>query len=168
MKYVKTEIGQKALHDRSIALAPRQRAAFILLDGKRSTDEVLKATAAMGVKQEDIDHMLSLGLLAEVPGSDAAAPARASPSGSVAPPAADKAASGATAAGGSATSPQERYMRAYPIATRLTSSLGLRGFRLNLAVEAAGSLEQLQDLAPKIRDAVGAEKFEPLGQALYD
>ena len=167
MKYVKTEIGQKALHDRSIALTPRQRAAFILLDGKRSTDEVLKATAAMGVKQEDVDHMVSLGLLAEVAGGDAPAPGRATPSASTAPPPAATPAGEAAAAGGSTVSAQERYMRAYPIATRLTSSLGLRGFRLNLAVEAAGSLEQLQDLAPKIRDAVGADKFEPLGHALY-
>jgi len=31
----------------------------------------------------------------------------------------------------------ERYAEAYPIATQLTADLGLRGFRLNLAVEAA-------------------------------
>jgi hypothetical protein len=163
MKYVKTEIGQKAMHDRSIALSPKQRAAFILLDGKRSTEEVLKATAAMGVTQDDVEHMLRLGLLAEVTGGDPPAQVR------VTPPAAASADSPTSdaAGAGSTVSSQERYMRAYPIATRLTSSLGLRGFRLNLAVEAAGSLEQLQDLAPKIRDAVGAEKFEPLGHALY-
>lgn len=55
----------------------------------------------------------------------------------------------------------------YPIAIRLTASLGLRGFRLNLAVEAAGDITKLQELAPKIKDAVGPEKFKELHNALY-
>jgi hypothetical protein len=64
--------------------------------------------------------------------------------------------------------PQERYAEAYPIATALTAQLGLRGFRLNLAVEAAGNYEELLAVAPRIKDAVGAEKFRPLDSALND
>jgi len=44
----------------------------------------------------------------------------------------------------------------------------LRGCRLNLAVEGAGSFEQLAALVPRIREAVGAEKFVPLALALHD
>ena len=62
---------------------------------------------------------------------------------------------------------QVHYARAYPIAVRLTSNLGLRGFRLNLSVESAGDLEKLKDLAPKIKEAVGVEKFRELEDALY-
>ena len=62
-------------------------------------------------------------------------------------------------------SAQARYAEAYPIATRLTGSLGLRGFRLNLAVEAATSYKALRDLGPRIRDAVHAGKFAPLDNA---
>jgi hypothetical protein len=62
---------------------------------------------------------------------------------------------------------QEHYSRAYPIATRLTAGLGLRGFRLNLAVEAAGDIDKLKELAPKIKEAVGPEKFKELEAALY-
>jgi len=68
----------------------------------------------------------------------------------------------------STVSAQAHYSKAYPIATRLTARLGLRGFRLNLAVEAAGDLEKLRHLAPKIKDAVGLEKFQELENALYD
>lgn len=50
----------------------------------------------------------------------------------------------------------------------MTAGLGLRGFRFNLAVEAAGNLAQLQELAPKIKEAVGPEKFRELQSALYD
>jgi hypothetical protein len=63
---------------------------------------------------------------------------------------------------------QERYRDAYPVATQLTAALGLRGFRLNLAVESVGSFEQLVELALKIEQAVGREKFAALARALHN
>jgi hypothetical protein len=60
----------------------------------------------------------------------------------------------------------ERYQQAYPLAVKLVAGLGLRGFRLNLAVEAAGSYEQLLELFPKIQDAVGAREAKALEAAL--
>lgn len=152
MILVKTETGQQVLKDRSVPLSPRQRTAFILFDGKRSVDDVIAAGA--GIAREDIDQMVSLGLLS--PPGGAAAEAPAADSAEVAP----KASSG--------RSSQQRYTDAYPIATRLTASLGLKGVRLNLQVEGAGGYEDLVALAPKIRAAVGPEKAEPLDRALYD
>ena len=105
----------------------------------------------------------SLGLL-EVVAGDAAAPAA---SAEVASAGAGTAPSGVVASGSGRT-PQQRYQDAYPVATRLTASLGLRGFRLNLAVEAAASYEQLLELAPKIGAAVGPEQFAALDKALND
>jgi hypothetical protein len=61
---------------------------------------------------------------------------------------------------------QQRYQDAYQIAIRLTGGLGLRGFRLNLAVEGSSTCEQLRALAPKIRSAVGPEKAAELDRAL--
>lgn len=178
MVLVKTQAGQAALKDRHGSLTSRQRSAFILFDGKRSTGEVLAATAAMGITQEDVQAMIAQGLLAPLSGAAAAVPA-ASPSpassGSGAPGAEEgpppDSAYGAGAGApveGSGRSPTERYQAAYPIATELTAGLGLRGFRLNLAVEGAGSFEDLAALAPKIREAVGDAKFERLDKALFD
>ena len=147
MNYIKTEKGQQVLRDRSVQLTPRQRSAFIMCDGKNSVQHVLAATAPMGITIDDIDQMVALGLI-EV-ARNAVADAQA---------ALDKISS--------ERSPQQRYQDAYPIATRLTAGLGLRGFRLNLAVEGAGNYEQLRDLSVKIKDAVGPEKFAPLEQAL--
>jgi hypothetical protein len=48
----------------------------------------------------------------------------------------------------------------------LTGGLGLRGFRLNLAVEGTSSYEELLALAPKIRASVGPEKAAILDRAL--
>lgn len=83
MIYIKTELGHTALHDRSLHLTPRQRSAFIMFDGKRRLDEVLKATSGLGVSTDDVGHLLSLGLLAPgaaaAPGPAAGARASAAP-----------------------------------------------------------------------------------------
>lgn len=173
MVLVKTLAGQQALKDRRGSLSSRQRSAFILFDGKRSTAEILSATAAMGITQDDIQAMLDQGLLEPVSGSGQAAAAALASSGSAhlaGGAAAQASDAGAVAIAGEGTgrSPKERYQAAYPIATELTAALGLRGFRLNLAVEGTGSFEDLAALAPRIREAVGDEKFERLDQALFD
>jgi hypothetical protein len=147
MLLIKTDLAHQVLQDRSVSLNQRLRAALIMFDGKHQTAFVLKMTASFGVTQGDVDELVSLGMLKE----------SGLPGGTLAPntkPVADE------------RSPQQRYQDAYPLATKITASLGLRGFRLNLAVEAATSYEALLALAPKIRDAVGPEKFAALGKAL--
>jgi hypothetical protein len=150
MKYHKTELGQQALKDRSL-LTPRQRSAFILFDGSRDRDQVLAATASMGVTTEDIDHLVGLGFL-EGPPVVVETAAEAS----------------VRVAQASKLTDQERYKKAYPVAAQLTAGLGLRGFRLNLAVEGASDLAALLALLPAIREAVGKDKVEALEHALRD
>ncbi|OOG43938.1 hypothetical protein [Polaromonas sp. A23] len=153
MRYVKTEAGQKALKDRSL-LAPRQRSAFILFDGKRSLKEVLEATAGLGVTSDELVQLVELGLLEPDPQSIREQT--------------DKLATAAAVVAGkeSSDAANDRYRKAYPLAVQLTSALGLRGFRLTLAVEGAADVEALRALLPKIRDAVGADKCRELEQAL--
>ena len=165
MIYVKTPVGQAAMQARSPLMNPRQRSAFIMFDGKRDSVEVLKATVGVGVVEADIEHLVSVGFL-ESTGLGTPVPTAAgqpiqtseqTQSAALKPSADGRPSELATA----------NYAIAYPIATRLTAALGLRGFRLNLAVEAAGDLEKLKELAPRIKDAVGAEKFKELEDALY-
>lgn len=148
MILVKTEAGQQVLKDRSVPLTPRQRSAFIQFDGKRSIDDVLGS--GLGIGREEIEQMIALDLLAPLAGQPAAVAAVPTPAAS------------------SGRSRQQRYKDAYPIATQLTGSLGLMGFRLNLQVEGTSSYEDLLALAPKIRAAVGAEKAAALDKALND
>ncbi|MDZ4073973.1 MAG: hypothetical protein U1E04_04370 [Hylemonella sp.] len=149
MNYSKTDVGQQAFKERSPALSARQRSAFILFDGVKTLEQVLAATAGLGVTPADVEHMVAQGFLV----ADAAAVA-----------AAEAATAAATAR--SARTPQERYAEAYPLATQLTASLGLRGFKLNLAVESAAGYEDLLALLPKIQGAVGHEACRRLEQAL--
>ena len=172
MIYVKTELGQQAFQSRSVPLTPRQRAAFILFDGRRDSIEVLKATAGLGVTTDDLKHLVSMGLLLPntsasydlLTGAMATVPAPLEPASA---PARSAASLSYTAEGLPTLGAQAHYSKAYPIATRLTAGLGRRGFRLNLAVEAAADLDKLKELAPKIREAVGPEKFLELENALY-
>ncbi|TXT34123.1 MAG: hypothetical protein FD135_5349, partial [Comamonadaceae bacterium] len=62
--------------------------------------------------------------------------------------------------------PQERYSLAMPLATKVTASLGLRGFRLNLSVESAAGLDDLLALFPKIQAAAGQQACAELERAL--
>jgi len=149
----KTALGLQVLKDRSVPLTPQQRAAFILVDGKRTVEDILLATAGVGVKVDDIRQLVVAGVVAEMvaptPAATAAAP-RAMQEGEAAPRA----------------NPEERYRNSYPIAVALTSGMGLRGVRLNMAVETAKNYEELLAVAAKIKEAVGDEKFEPLRKAL--
>jgi len=151
---VKTELGQQILKDRSVALTPRQRAALILCDGKRSEKDVLAATASLGVTREDLVQLRALSVLADTRAPDVEidlpAPAPAAPGARAATPA----------------DAGQRYLEAYEVATRITSGLGLKGFRLNMAVEGAADFDALLALAPRIREAVGPEKFAGLEAVL--
>jgi hypothetical protein len=154
MRLIKTEAGKKAISDRSITLSQRQRSALIIFNGERSLEEVLTMLVGLGFTKTDADHMVSAGLLIEE-------------SPSITP----KAIASNMAAeqlGGfvDLNDAQSRYKLAYPLATQLTAGMGFRGFRLNLAVEAAGSYSQLVQLFPKIKEAAGAEKSLALENAL--
>lgn len=163
MILVKTQAGQQVLKERGGALTPRQRSAFILFDGKRTLEQVLAATAAMGITVEDVQSMLDQGLLEPLPGTRTAGAAAvlaspAAPHAQVSLHEPDE---------GSGRLTQERYQAGYPIATELTAALGLRGFRLNLAVEGATSFDDLAALAPRIREAVGDARYARLERALF-
>lgn len=146
MKYIKTDVGQQAFKDRSPLLSAKQRSAFILFDGVKTVEQVL---AAVGLTQADVEHLLAHGLIAADPSALAAA---------------DAAAAAATAR--SARTPQQRYAEAYPLATQLTASLGLRGFKLNLAIEAAAGYDELLALLPRIQEAAGPQACKAFEQAL--
>jgi hypothetical protein len=146
MAMSKTTAGHRVLKDRSVGLTPRQRAALVLIDGQRSLEDVLAAPA--GVTHADVERLLTLGLVADEPGDSYPVPLLAETSPT--------------------TVARDRYLQAYAIATALTARLGPKGNQLNLAVEAAASLQELQALAPRIRAAVGPADFALLEDMLRD
>jgi hypothetical protein len=146
--YQKSQAGQQAFQKRSPDISAKQRPAFLLFDGKRKIEDVL--ASGLGITQADIDDLVAKGFLV--------APDAAGAAADVTPVAA------ALAVGGSlsAQDKQDLYRAAYPVAVRLSSQLGLRGFKLNLAVEAASGFDDLLKLLPELEKALGTEKTKVL------
>ena len=162
MYLVKTPEGQQAFKERHVDLSQRLRFAFLLFDGRRSLLQVLESTAAMGVCKDDILVLVTRGWLAtrELPAMAGDAVAQAQlPKNTVPSLAPAKIDSDCI---------MQRYQQAYPMAVSITGALGLKGFRLNLAVEAAMGYQQLVELAPRIRDAAGDKAYAPLHKALFE
>jgi hypothetical protein len=160
MHFVKTSAGQQAFKERHADLSPRLRSAFLLFDGQRSLAQVLQAVAGMGVTQDEILALVEREWLAP---RDAAEPrlgvvAVAVPS----VPAAPAAAASSTDSAGDAPAQSEPSL-----AVAITANLGLKGFRLNLAVEAAMGYDQLVALAPRLREAASPASYLPLHEALF-
>jgi hypothetical protein len=152
MRLIKTEIGQLAFKERSPLFSARQRSTFILFDGIKSVQQVLAAASGLGITQEDVDYMLAQGFLCEAPSDQAVtqpAQLKDAPPESI-----------------SVRTAQERYAAAKPLATALTATMGLRGFRLNLAVESAAGYPELLALFPKIQEALGPKVTQELERAL--
>ena len=177
-------------------LSQRQRAALIMFDGMRSAAEILRHTSGLGVNTDDIAYLLNSGLLREATAEEFAArrAANSSFASLTTPSPLTSPAPLTTPASLSSLSPlsspapldrtaqrpglessdpvltadekKRRYQAAYPLATQLTATLGLRGFKLNLAVERADGYTGLRDLFSKIEAAVGADRAAALRAAL--
>lgn len=142
-------------------MSARQRAAYLLFDGHRPLDEVLSSTVGLGVTQADVLDLVEKEFL-QIPVAQAgtsAVPATEKSSRQDAPAKPDTAAADPGLAA-------ERYQRAYPLATSITAAMGLRGFRLNLAVEAAHGYDGLLALLPQIAKSAPPAEIKKLAQAL--
>ena len=148
MRLSKTEMGIQAMRARSVPLTPRQRGAFILCDSRFTKERVLANAKMAGVTDSDIQYLVEHGLVAEVPDEQELA--------------AEK-----TAQQFRERLPFQRFREAYPMAVRLSSGLGLKGFRLNMAVEKCASYTELCGVAPAIKAAVDPKQFAPLEAALF-
>lgn len=167
MKHLKTDLGQQAFKERSSLLSARQRSAFIMFDGMKTTEQILQAVVGLGVTQADVDYLVLQGFLADVsPAATPSAPVAAVSGGAAVDALERDSEFGIDADRLALLSKQERYAMACTVATQLTSSLGLRGFRLNLAVQGAGDFDDLVKLLPKIQDAVGPKASRQLTSIL--
>lgn len=161
MYLVKTPAGQQAFKERHADFSPRLRSAFLQFDGRRSLDQVLELIAGLGVTQDELMALVDREWLAPREGVVAVAvPAQQVQ-------AAPETASAPARSGGDAADHARRYRKGYPMAVALTAGMGLKGFRLNMAVEAAIGYEQLVALAPRLRDAASAASYAPLHEALF-
>jgi hypothetical protein len=174
--YKKTEKGNQVLLDKSVPLPGRQRMLFILIDGRSSLEAVMASTKGIGVTLSDIEALIRLNLIESID-HHTLARSKGRPSGSRDFPRSqtEHTSPGKSSYGSSHTTApkddlrndhQMRYEIAYPIAVRLSASLGIWGFKLNLAVEQAMGYDDLVALLPRLEQAIGKEQCHALEDAL--
>jgi hypothetical protein len=161
----KTALGAQVMKDRSVALSAQQRSALILCDGKRSAEDVVRMTAAVGVSLEDIKTLEALGLVTAA-APDMATHAAAAPS----MPSMTSVASPVTSVADNTPHIDNNsvdFKVALNAAITLCSSLGFKGFGLNMTLADVDSLERLQKIAPNIHRVAGDAKYKPLHELIF-
>jgi hypothetical protein len=165
--WVKTEAGKQEMQTRSVLTGRAQRNLLLLIDGKKSEDQLL--TSISGIGPADFEALRLAGLIA-FDATGYAQPA-AMPVRNAAPPIASPAPVAAAPA-----QPLEAVPVSYAHLTEtltglISSELGLRGFKLTLAVERASNVDELRGVADRvieqIRDRRGVATAEKARRALF-
>jgi hypothetical protein len=154
MIYIKTELGRQALKERSESMPRKYHFPFMMCDGQRDHADILIAEARTGFGLEDLEQMLVLGFIAPLPVKTV--PVKADPINT------------ATLDVKAMPTQQQAnvFLDASKMATALSANLGLRGFRLNLAVQTASNLTDLDALLPQLEKVLGVETVKPLADLL--
>jgi hypothetical protein len=157
----KTVSGVQVMKDRSVSLSAQQRSALILCDGKRSAEEIVRMTAAVGVILADIEALVALGLV------EMAATAATAAVAPVSTPVASESMASAAEPVPASSADGVDFQAALNAAITLCSNIGFKGFSLNMALTGVDSIEKLQKLAPEIRRAAGDAKYKPLHALIF-
>lgn len=146
MIWIKTDVGRAEINTRALVPERGRRNLLLLIDGNRSQEVLLNSVA--GSTPGDIDLLARLGLIARLR-------ADATPASAL-----GKLPIQALAAFGLTSTDMDLLLDERPtpsyaqLTTRLTqlisSELGLRGFRLTLAVEKAADVHQLMPVADRV------------------
>jgi LDH2 family malate/lactate/ureidoglycolate dehydrogenase len=144
--WVKTEAGRVEMQARALVKDRARRNLLLLIDGAKSDAMLLGGLA--GVTIADFDALRELGLIEPV----------AEPSGSRA--SRPGAAPVATPAPAAPAAPLDYAQFTAALTQMISTELGLRGFVLTLAVEKAGTIEELQDVANRTLAQIAERKGE--------
>lgn len=155
--YDKTDKGRTEIATRSQHLAPRLRTLLLLIDGRRSEQELLANVAGLGLTEAALADLLAQEYIV-LSRSYAALPAIVD---DIMPQAAAPAVIDSAAGTAQAATPvvsmdaAQRYQSVYNFYTKtIKSTIGLRGFTLQMKVEKAGTIGDLRELRQPYLDAV--------------
>ena len=162
MIWIKTDAGRHEMQARVLVKERARRNLLLVIDGVKS-EEMLLANLA-GIDAEDFRALQAMGLIAPAAGAGtapAAAPAPAASAKAAVPPAPSIAALPPAALG----SPLDYSSFTAALTQLISTHLGLRGFVLTLAVEKAGTIEDLQAVAQRTLDQIRDRRGEAVATA---
>ena len=152
MIWIKTDAGRAEVQTRALVKERLQRTLLLLIDGTKSEELLLSSVA--GTRAEDFKLLLDLGLIAPALG--------AVRTGTQAPPAVREV---APAEAPEPAAPPDYAQFTARLTQLISKELGLRGFTLTLAVEKAGTSEELQAVAQRALDQIRDRKGEAAAAA---
>lgn len=155
----KTDKGRDEIATRKHQLAPRLRTLLLLIDGKHATDVLLQKYASVGLNEQSIAELLKDGFIQQIVANSAPAPAPAAKPQSAEP---------ATQSDvRRLPDGQTQFEAIYHFYTEtIKSTLGLRGYGLQLKVEKAGSIEEFRELRRPYLEAVLKAKGNEMARSL--
>jgi hypothetical protein len=153
--YDKTAKGRDEIATRKYQLAPRLRTLLVLVDGHRPEEELLRNVAGLGLTASAMEELLAQEMIV-LTTSYAVLPEPVP----VATPAPQPVAEPALETTSAPTNSQvQQFQSVYDFYNKtIKSTMGLRGFTLQLKVEKAGSIDELRELRDPYLEAVQKAK----------
>jgi hypothetical protein len=162
--YDKTAKGKEEIATRKYQLAPRLRTLLVLIDGRRTEEELLHNVAGLGLGASALAELLEHGYIVLATSYASLAESsveQASPADvSTAAPAAQAPQSAQTAQIAQFQSIYDFYNKT------IKNTIGLRGFTLQLKVEKASSVAELRELRHPYIEAVQKARGSETAAAL--
>lgn len=163
----KTEKGRDEIATRKHHLSAKLRPLLVMIDGKQSADTLLKKVAGLGIDESGLNELLENGfILAQevavpvVPEAPEPAPVAASAIDPVAP-SHTPSNSGVLAEGETQIQALHNFFN-----ETIKSTIGLRGFTLQLKVERASTVEEFRALREAYLEAVLKAKGNEMTHSL--
>jgi hypothetical protein len=168
--YDKTEKGHDEIKTRQHHLPSRLRSLLVLVDGKTSVDALLKKIAGLGLNEESIAELLQQGFIAPH-ATTTTSPEAITPVGAITPvdaiPPNDTPSAPAESPPSILADGESLYQALYNFyTTSIKSSLGLRGYALQLKVERCANIDDFKALRQTFFDAVQKSKGPELANSL--
>jgi hypothetical protein len=159
----KTSKGQEEIATRKHGLPSRLRSLLVLIDGKTSVEALVKKVAGLGLNEESIAELLEHEYIVPHEGAAPAHPIAAS-AATVPPvaPASQTPSSPAVLPEG-----ETQFEALYHFyTTTIKSTLGLRGFTMQMKVERCASIDDFRALRPAYVEAVQKSKGDEMARSL--
>jgi hypothetical protein len=150
----KTDAGRLEMQTRALVKERARRNLLLLIDGAKSDATLLGGLA--GITEADFAALQELGLIEPV----AEAPARPHRAANAAPGGSVPTAAPAPAAPAEPAAPLDYGQFTAALTQMISAELGLRGFVLTLAVEKAGTIEELRAVADRTIAQIAERKGE--------
>ncbi|MES2072418.1 MAG: hypothetical protein V4488_18815 [Pseudomonadota bacterium] len=172
--YDKTDKGREEIATRKYQLAPRLRTLLVMVDGKQTEDDLLKKVAGLGLSQQNLNELIEqqfIAIAATTIPAAVATPARPLAAAAAQENAAEENGPDSVLGLGQDSNmvldDAERFQAIYNFFNEtIKSTLGLRGFTLQMKVERAATLEDFRELRRTYLEAVQKAKGNEMARSL--